>query len=551
MTRLVADRIDLAYGAETVVHDLSLRIREGTITTIIGPNGCGKSTLLRSLSRLLRPAGGSVLLDGQLIHRLSSRDVARRLGLLAQHSVAPEGVTVEELARRGRFPHQGFLQPPSPKDDEAVERALALTAMTALRDRPIDSLSGGQRQRGWIAMAIAQETPLLLLDEPTTYFDVAHQMEIIELIRRLNREESRTIVMVLHDINQAAAASDHLVAMRSGRVMGEGTPAELLTEDLLAELYGAECDVVLDEATGLPHSVPVSQVWDADRRPVGPAHAIRISGVSTGYGKASMISTDLTVDLPGGEITAIVGPNACGKSTLLRTIARLQSARSGELFLDDINMRRCSQRRLARELAMLSQGAIVPAGLRVDELVSLGRFPHQGLFRQWCDRDERMTDGAVCDCRLAELRARDVETLSGGQRQRAWFAMALAQDTPILFLDEPTTFLDLSAQIEMLDMVWRLNRDEGRTIVMVLHDLNMAARYADNLIAMRDGEIVATGRPSDVIDDSMLRDVFGIVAGVSRDSRTGRPLVLPRSSVRVQPEPFATRDFEAGPMVAD
>ena len=551
MTRLVADRIDLAYGAETVVHDLSLRIREGTITTIIGPNGCGKSTLLRSLSRLLRPAGGSVLLDGQLIHRLSSRDVARRLGLLAQHSVAPEGVTVEELARRGRFPHQGFLQPPSPKDDEAVERALALTAMTALRDRPIDSLSGGQRQRGWIAMAIAQETPLLLLDEPTTYLDVAHQMEIIELIRRLNREEGRTIVMVLHDINQAAAASDHLVAMRSGRVMGEGTPAELLTEDLLAELYGAECDVVLDEATGLPHSVPVSQVWDADRRPVGPAHAIRISGVSTGYGKASMISTDLTVDLPGGEITAIVGPNACGKSTLLRTIARLQSARSGELFLDDINMRRCSQRRLARELAMLSQGAIVPAGLRVDELVSLGRFPHQGLFRQWCDRDERMTDGAVCDCRLAELRARDVETLSGGQRQRAWFAMALAQDTPILFLDEPTTFLDIAAQIEMLDMVWRLNRDEGRTIVMVLHDLNMAARYADNLIAMRDGEIVATGRPSDVIDDSMLRDVFGIVAGVSRDSRTGRPLVLPRSSVRVQPELLATRDFEAGPMLAD
>ena len=551
MTRLAADRIELAYGAETVVHDLSLQIREGTVTTIIGPNGCGKSTLLRSLSRLLRPAGGSVLLDGQLIHRLSSRDVARRLGLLAQHSEAPEGVTVEELARRGRFPHQGFLQPPSPKDDEAVERALALTGMTALRDRPIDSLSGGQRQRGWIAMAIAQETPLLLLDEPTTYLDVAHQMEIIELIRRLNREEGRTIVLVLHDINQAAAASDHLVAMRGGRVMGEGTPAELLTGDLLAELYGTECDVVLDEATGLPHSVPVSQVWDAERRPAGPAHGIRISGVSTGYSKSSVISTDLTVDLPGGEITAIVGPNACGKSTLLRTIARLQSARSGDLFLDDINMRRCSQRRLARELAMLSQGAIVPAGLRVDELVSLGRFPHQGLFRQWCDRDERMTDGAVCDCRLAELRSRDVETLSGGQRQRTWFAMALAQDTPILFLDEPTTFLDIAAQIEMLDMVWRLNRDQGRTIVMVLHDLNMAARYADNLIAMRDGEIVATGHPRDVVNESMLRDVFGIEAGVRRDMRTGRPLVLPRSSVRAQQEPLAARDFEAGPMVAD
>lgn len=536
MTRLVADRLDLAYGDETVVHDLSLSIREGMVTTIIGPNGCGKSTLLRSLSRLLKPKGGSVLLDGQLIHRLSGREVARRLGLLAQHSAAPEGVTVEELARRGRYPHQGFLQPPSPKDDEAVERALALTGMTALRDRSIDSLSGGQRQRGWIAMAIAQETPLLLLDEPTTYLDVAHQLEIIELIRRLNREEGRTIVLVLHDINQAAAASDYLVSMRDGRITGEGTPAEMLTAERLADLYGAECDVVLDKANSLPHCLPVSQVWDSREAPGGPSRAIHVTGVSTGYNE-SVISSDLSVELPGGAITAIVGPNACGKSTLLRTIARLQSARGGELYMDDVNIRRCSQRRLARGLAMLSQGATAPAGLRVDELVALGRFPHQSLFRQWCDRDERLTDDAVCDCQLAELRARAVETLSGGQRQRAWFAMALAQDTPILFLDEPTTFLDISAQLEMLDMIWRLNRNEGRTIVLVLHDLNMAARYADNLIAMVDGQIVASGHPSDVVDETLLRTVFGIEASVGRDPRTGRPLVLPRSSISNTVEP--------------
>ena len=550
MTRLVADHVDLAYGDARVVHDLSLSIREGAVTTIIGLNGCGKSTLLRSLARLLRPEGGSVLLDGQLIHRLSSREVAKRLGLLAQHANAPEGVTVEELARRGRFPHQGFLQPPSPRDDEAVERALVLTGMTALRDRPVDSLSGGQRQRGWIAMAIAQETPLLLLDEPTTYLDVAHQFEIIELVRRLNREEGRTVVLVLHDINQAAAVSDHLISMRHGRIVGEGTPAEMLTPDRLADLYGAECDVVLDEATALPHCVPVSRVWASRPAPDSTAHAIRVDGVSTGYSKA-IVSTGLSVDLPGGAITAIVGPNACGKSTLLRTIARLQAAKSGELFLDDVNMRRCSQRRLARELAMLSQGAIAPAGLRVDELVSLGRFPHQGLFRQWCDRDERLTHDAVCHCHLAELRARDVETLSGGQRQRAWFAMALAQETPVLFLDEPTTFLDISAQMEMLDMVWRLNRDEGRTIVMVLHDLNMAARYADNLIAMRAGEIVATGHPSDVIDAGLLRSVFGIEAGVSRDTRTGRPLVLPRSSAQPHPARHDVSDAQSGLMIAE
>ena len=537
MTRLVASHVELAYGPAPVVRDLSLDVREGAVTTIIGPNGCGKSTLLRSLARLMEPRGGSVLLDGQLIHRLSGKEVARRLGLLAQHATAPEGVTVEELARRGRYPHQGFLQPPSPRDDEAVERALALTGMTALRDRPIDSLSGGQRQRGWIAMAIAQETAVLLLDEPTTYLDVAHQLEIIELVRRLNREEGRTIVMVMHDVNQAAAASDHLIAMRDGRILAEGRPAEILTPDRLAELYAVRCDVIVDKISGLPHSVPVSAVRDGRPAPEsdGDRHAISVRAVATGYGKA-VVSSDLSVDLPGGAITAIVGPNASGKSTLLRTIARLQSARSGELFLDTMNMRRCTQRRLARELALLAQGGIAPSGLRVSELVALGRFPHQGLFRQWCDRDERLTDDAVCHCRLAELRDRQVETLSGGQRQRAWFAMALAQATPVLFLDEPTTFLDIAAQVELLDMVWRLNRDEGRTVVMVLHDLNMAARYADHIIAMKDGAVVQAGHPNAIIDPAMLRSVFGIEAGVEMDRRTGRPLVLPRFPVPCDPD---------------
>lgn len=530
MTTLVAEHVQLGYGAEPVVHDLSLDIREGAVTTIIGPNGCGKSTLLRSLSRLLRPSGGAVLLDGQLIHRLPGREVARRLGLLSQQSTAPEGVSVEELVRRGRYPHQGFLQPPSARDDEAVARALSLTGMSALATRPIEALSGGQRQRAWIAMAIAQETPVLLLDEPTTYLDIAHQLEIVELVRRLNREEGRTIVMVLHDINQAAAASDELVAMRDGRIIAQGTPAQILTSDRLFEIYGTECDVVHDAVTGLPHSIPVSHVWKPRRARAAGSISIRVERVSTGY-KAATVSSDLSVDIPCGQITAIVGPNACGKSTLLRTIARLQAAKGGRVHLDELDIRRCPQRRLARELSMLSQGGEAPEGLRVDELISLGRFPHQGLFRQWCARDEAATEEAVCHCHLEDLRARPVDTLSGGQRQRAWFAMALAQETPIMFLDEPTTFLDIAAQREMLDMVWRLNRDGGRTVVMVLHDLNMACRYADNLIAMRSGAIRATGRPIDIVSDAMIRDVFSVEAEIRRDPRTGKPLVLPRRPV--------------------
>lgn len=252
MTRLVADRIDLAYGDEIVVRDLSLSIRDGKVTTIIRPNSCGKSILLRSLTRLLRPAGGSVLLDGQLIHRLSSREVARRLGLLAQHSAAPEGVTVEELARRGRFPHQGFLQPLSPKDDEAVERALALTRMTDLRHRPIDSLSGGQRQRAWFAMALAQETPILFLDEPTTFLDVSAQIEMLDMVWRLNRDEGRTMVMVLHDLNMTARYADNLIAMRDGKIVATGHPSEVINADLLREVFGVEAGVSRDPRTGRP-----------------------------------------------------------------------------------------------------------------------------------------------------------------------------------------------------------------------------------------------------------------------------------------------------------
>src|SRR5690606_34337976 len=231
------------YADRVIVDGLDLDIAEGTVTTIIGPNGCGKSTLLRSLARLMSPKKGAVLLDGQAIHELPSRAVAKQLGLLAQGAIVPDGVTVAELAMRGRYPHQSFFQPPTKRDAEAVEKALELAGMTDLRDRPVQQLSGGQRQRAWIAMALAQETPLLLLDEPTTFLDVAHQLEVMELVDRLNREEGRTIVMVLHDINEAARVSDRIVAMRDGRIIGDGAPSEILTPELLTRLFGVTCDV--------------------------------------------------------------------------------------------------------------------------------------------------------------------------------------------------------------------------------------------------------------------------------------------------------------------
>jgi iron complex transport system ATP-binding protein len=539
MDRLRSETVSLTYGDAPVVRELSLAIPEGSITSIIGPNGCGKSTLLRALARLMRPAGGAVYLDGQLIHHLPTREVAKRLGLLHQQTVPPDGLLVEDLVRRGRYPHQSFLQPPSRRDAEAVEKALELTGMTSLRRRQVDQLSGGQRQRAWMAMALAQETPLLLLDEPTTFLDVAHQLEVTELVQRLNAEEGRTIVMVLHDVNEAAKVSHRIVAMRDGQVVREGTPGEILVPDLLADLYGVACDVYPHPDTGLPFCVPRS----AEREATGQhaaAPGFTIQRLRTGYGRTVIID-DLSLHLPAGSVTAIVGPNACGKSTLLRTCARLLQPQTGDVRMGERAVHRGSHRALARELALLAQGPIPPAGFLVEDLVSSGRLPHQRFWQQWRAADEAAVEGALARCDLGELRHREVATLSGGQRQRAWVGMALAQDTPVLLLDEPTTFLDIAAQIDLLDLLRALNREEGRTVVMILHDLNLAARYADWLVAMKDGAVVAAGPPATVISGRLLRDVFDIEANIALDPRTGAPLVLPNRTLTHEAAVTSTR----------
>ncbi|GHI46482.1 ABC transporter ATP-binding protein [Streptomyces albidoflavus] len=264
--RLTARDLTLAYEDRTVVPGLDLEIPDGRVTVIIGPNACGKSTTLRALGRLLRPAGGAVLLDGAELARLPTRQIARQIGLLPQTPVAPEAITVADLVARGRQPHQRWWQQWSEEDERAVTEAMARTATTDLADRPVDALSGGQRQRVWIAMALAQETGLLLLDEPTTYLDLAHQVEVLDLVRRLNREQGRTVVLVLHDLNQAARYADHLIAFREGRVVAEGTPAEVVTAGLVWEIFGLECVVVPDPVTGSPLVVPGAP-WDARPAP--------------------------------------------------------------------------------------------------------------------------------------------------------------------------------------------------------------------------------------------------------------------------------------------
>ncbi|NEK59559.1 ABC transporter ATP-binding protein [Geodermatophilus sabuli] len=258
--RLAAESVSLAYDDRVVVRDLDLQLTEGSLTVIVGPNGCGKSTLLRALGRLLRPARGQVTLDGRAIQQTPTREVAKVLGLLPQAPVAPEGLTVADLVARGRHPHQTWLRQWSRSDESAVAEALAWTDLTELADRPVDELSGGQRQRAWISMALAQGTDLLLLDEPTTYLDLSHQIDVLDLVERLHTERGRTVVVVLHDLNLAARYAQRLVAMKDGVLVASGTPAEVLTEDLLAEVFELEARVVPDPVAGTPMVVPVRRL---------------------------------------------------------------------------------------------------------------------------------------------------------------------------------------------------------------------------------------------------------------------------------------------------
>ncbi|MGP4114871.1 ABC transporter ATP-binding protein [Streptomyces sp. 4N509B] len=256
---LRADGLRLAYGDRVVADGLDLAVPPGRVTAIVGANACGKSTLLRALARLLAPKDGAVHLDGRALHAIPTRELARRLGILPQAPVAPEGLTVIDLVSRGRSPHQTWWRQWSRGDEDAVHAALAATGMTELAGRAVDELSGGQRQRAWIAMAVAQGTPVLLLDEPTTYLDLAHQIDVLDLVTDLNRREGRTVVMVLHDLNQACRYADHLVAMKAGRVVAEGTPGAVISEELVAEVFGLRCRVGPDPVSGTPMVIPVSR----------------------------------------------------------------------------------------------------------------------------------------------------------------------------------------------------------------------------------------------------------------------------------------------------
>jgi iron complex transport system ATP-binding protein len=259
VNRLSADNVTLACDQRIIAEQLSVEIPDHSFTVIVGPNACGKSTLLRALSRMLKPSVGRVLLDGQVIQSLPAKQVARTLGLLPQSSVAPDGITVGDLVSRGRYPHQGLLRQWSAEDERVVREAMEQTGVAELAGRYVDELSGGQRQRVWIAMALAQQTPLLLLDEPTTYLDIQHQIDVLDLCAELHEEQGRTLVAVLHDLNHAARYATHLIALRDGKVIAQGPPGDIVTAELVEDVFHLRCQVIEDPETGTPLVVPAAR----------------------------------------------------------------------------------------------------------------------------------------------------------------------------------------------------------------------------------------------------------------------------------------------------
>jgi len=255
--RLQAEGVHLAYEEKVVARDLSIIVPDGKVSVLIGPNGSGKSTALRALARLLKPTSGSVVLDGKSIHSLSTKEVARRLAILPQLLIAPESITVEDLVWFGRHPHRSSLRTPSTDDKDTVEWALEVTGSAEIRDRQVDQLSGGQRQRAWIALCLAQGTDLILLDEPTTFLDIAYQLDVLDLLADLNREQNKTIVMVLHDVNQAAEYAQNVFVLSEGTLVDEGPPETVLTCDMMRDVFGIESQILAHPVSGKPLCVPL------------------------------------------------------------------------------------------------------------------------------------------------------------------------------------------------------------------------------------------------------------------------------------------------------
>ncbi|AZA09897.1 ABC transporter ATP-binding protein [Corynebacterium pseudopelargi] len=541
-----AEGLSVRYSkkGDPIIDGIDLCIGEG-VTALIGPNGCGKSTLLRTMARLMRPTHGSVVVDGKRLSRMSPKAVARMIAVLGQHGSNTNGLSVRDIVGKGRYPYQGLFQPHSNEDVRAVDDAIEQCGIGALAHQPMEALSGGQQQRAWIAMTLAQTTPIVFFDEPTSYLDIGGEQRVLDLVGAIAKRGIR-VVVVLHDVDAALKIADTIVVMRDGAIVASGPSREVLSREIHQDVFGLDCKFIQHPKRKVlvPHlgsgaqttsqnrsrqerkDAPISAVPACDLAS-DPTPAIRATGLATGY-QGTTISSNLDVRIAKGAITGVIGPNGCGKSTLVRTLTGIMAPLAGSVAVHadggDMALDALTPKQRGRLISVLSQKPEPLEGFSVEDVIVAGRHPHGKGLHRWRTRDQEAVEEAMKLCDVHALRHRPISQLSGGQRQRVWLARALAQDTDVLVLDEPTTYLDRAHQVALMEAVAQRNAEAGTTVLMVLHDINLAARYCHHMLAMCDGEIVAAGKPQEVLTPERIGQLFE--ASVDVMDVDGSPVVV-------------------------
>lgn len=483
-----------SYGKSEVIRSLNLELGEKGFCSIVGPNGCGKSTLLKMLTGILPCKSGEILLKGMNIRRIKRKTLSQFTAYLPQNPTITHATVVRELVSRGRFPHRKVLQLPDKRDREIIDHALEITGLSQMSERKMGELSGGQKQRVWIAMALAQESELLLLDEPTTYLDIHHKKEILTLLKELS-EQGKRIITVLHDVNDARQFSDRVIAMKKGKIFFDTGLDGSRSFDLnqTEKLFGIKCQYDGESIFPLPPSIHSDEEESVEK-------AVVSFNLSSGY-EGKTVLNEIDFSIPKGKITALLGPNGSGKTTFMKVL-------TGELkcWTGSVGFPAPDSRPDSSVISAMVQQENLPLNMDSRDYVLLGRYRFTSLLRHWTEEDHNSTEKLMhwLDVPLDSFLGR----MSGGQQQRCRIGRIINQESEILIFDEPSSYLDLKGQAEVLELLSRINRERNRTVILILQDIWQARYYAHYVAMFKDGRLFSNGPSGEMLTTENISDLY-------------------------------------------